>query len=1087
MSISIGHYLNNMDKLTNQLNERNYKDPNRQRIYLKDIDCPQVWHDKLKEQIPPGIFYLNDSTGELGGPGSVDEPNSSGPGMTRGRGIDRAGDLMSCLPPAMRAENMMCYIGHEGTYTPAHREMCASLGQNVMVEASGTVDEHGKPCRPGSSIWFMTETKERHLVSEYWLSTLGHDIEVESHFAQINAWKSAPFKTYVVEQKVGDFILIPPLAPHQVWNRGTRTMKVAWNRTTVETLEMALNEALPRARMVCRDEQYKNKAIVMFALEKYSNLLKLVDIQKQTAVDPQDVLDLTYSPKIRQLQKDFRRLFSLFSDILLSEMLSPVTGTEKRCQYLPYDSYVTCSFCRCNIFNRFLTCTSCILTLEDGEEDTYDICMECYAMGRSCKCISRYKWVEQFQWQDLIQKHERWRLQIIVFDGTVTDKSPQSLQVQRKNMTKKTLAQVCCEQLKVRPWSDPKKANENLAKKERLLEEEQVDDDGNTRKRRKSKQRLVKSIRETAKCHISQHYAPQWKVAVCKCGRGYHFGSLFRAFDVMPLTVLEDPGWRCPFCLKICSCGHCRKLPGMRPFEPNGTILGYDTRKVADPRSVESLVDFSYSNMGWIKKAGDNDLYETRRLRRRKDEAALDKSTDVALDDHYVNEEECTPVKSQHPDNRIKYNMDQELPIDPMLKMDQITNSQDGFVSGEADESRQPNEHPGLETETVGNQSHIRGSHTTPENGHPSKLAAPAAVMVAHGPVTNSAQDNRAIIYQYPDPSLPHFTSSHQTPNYHPPPSFAQYNGPTVSAKRKRQEAPDVIQSDLVTSSKSDANEHAQTQHRLTETKSNDQFDAESAISAKGLPLLLQVDRNRPATSAAEDSNALEPRPSAEGDVETENTFIVQSPTASVPPTDSSQSNGSTKKTKVRMDKKNNFSVRSTRGHRSVTTRMGLSSDGCNHSFSYAEISSESEDNIPVAGRRTIRKPRTLPAYLAQRNNDVEQGARDSCTGSPLQNSRHAPYQDVPQSKKRTFMAVNTPAAEGPASPSNPLVPSDSFPAEPLAEPDTTLDLSTLGPGETTVRAVAANKQAEQNQATMQEVFWAEVETDMSDSCTSMT
>ena len=236
MPISISHYLNNMGKLTNQLNERNYKDPHRQRIYLKDIDSPQVWHDKLKEQIPPGIFYLNDSTGELGGPGSVDEPNSSGPGMTRGRGIDRAGDLMSCLPPSMRAENMMCYVGHEGTYTPAHREMCASLGQNVMVEASGTVDEHGKPCKPGSSIWFMTETKERHLVSEYWLSTLGHDIEVESHFAQINAWKAAPFKTYVVEQKVGDFILIPPLAPHQVWNRGTRTMKVAWNRTTVETL-----------------------------------------------------------------------------------------------------------------------------------------------------------------------------------------------------------------------------------------------------------------------------------------------------------------------------------------------------------------------------------------------------------------------------------------------------------------------------------------------------------------------------------------------------------------------------------------------------------------------------------------------------------------------------------------------------------------------------------------------------------------------------------------------------------------------------------------------------------------------------------
>ena len=284
MPLSIRHYLNNMAVLSNQWNAYNYRESNRQRIYLKDIDCPKVWHDKLKEQIPACVFYLNESTGEMGGPGSVLEGGKHNSKARRGRGIAPAGDLMCCLPPKMRAENMMCYIGHEGTYTPAHREMCASLGQNIMVGASGSVGEDGKPTEPGSSIWFMTETKDRHLVSEYWLSTLGHDIEVESHFAQINAWKAAPFTTYVVEQKIGDFILIPPLAPHQVWNRGTSTLKAAWNRTTVETLVMALEEALPRARMVCRDEQYKNKAMILFCLQRYSGMLKQVDLQKQTTL-----------------------------------------------------------------------------------------------------------------------------------------------------------------------------------------------------------------------------------------------------------------------------------------------------------------------------------------------------------------------------------------------------------------------------------------------------------------------------------------------------------------------------------------------------------------------------------------------------------------------------------------------------------------------------------------------------------------------------------------------------------------------------------------------------------------------------------
>ena len=184
-----------MPLLTNQWNTSNYKDTNRQRIYLKDIDCPHLWHDKLQELIPLGLFYLNESTGDLGGIGAVDESDPQRTGMRKGRGIAKAGDLMSSLPPEMRAENMMCYIGHEGTYTPAHREMCASLGQNIMVETSTGAVEDGKPTKPGSSIWFMTESKEREVVSEYWLSTLGHDIEVENHFAQINAWKAAPFKT----------------------------------------------------------------------------------------------------------------------------------------------------------------------------------------------------------------------------------------------------------------------------------------------------------------------------------------------------------------------------------------------------------------------------------------------------------------------------------------------------------------------------------------------------------------------------------------------------------------------------------------------------------------------------------------------------------------------------------------------------------------------------------------------------------------------------------------------------------------------------------------------------------------------------
>src|SRR6202012_373679 len=107
-------------------------------------------------------------------------------------------------------------------------------------------------------------------------------------------------------QKPGYFILVPPLAPHQVWNRGTRTMKVAWNRTTVETLEMAMHEALPNARMVCRDEQYKNKAIIYYTLLKYAQLLGQARMLSARSAEEHD--EIASSRKVRQVRRDFRRL-----------------------------------------------------------------------------------------------------------------------------------------------------------------------------------------------------------------------------------------------------------------------------------------------------------------------------------------------------------------------------------------------------------------------------------------------------------------------------------------------------------------------------------------------------------------------------------------------------------------------------------------------------------------------------------------------------------------------------------------------------------------------------------------------------------
>ncbi|KAL2833646.1 hypothetical protein BJY01DRAFT_224955 [Aspergillus pseudoustus] len=655
--LTIGHYLKNMPMLTRQWTSQNYKDADLQRLYLKDIDCPKIWHDYLKKVIPPFLFYLNNSAEpeSFEGPGAK-TARSSKTRNVLGKQISKAGDLMSCLPPEMRAENLMCYIGHEGTYTPAHQEMCASLGQNLMVNASDGSIENGEITRPGSSIWFMTSSKDRKLVSEYWNSVLGHDINIEDHFAQINAWKAAPFITYLVEQRPGDFILVPPLAAHQVWNRGTRTMKVAWNRTTVETLERALNEALPHARMVCRDEQYKNKAMVFYTLEHYSVLLGGVDEANAG------------HPRIQQLHSEFEQLFALFNQIVLSESFSTTLPKEKYVEYIPFDSNITCSYCRGNIFNRFLTCPSCAT----GSEDAYDICMECYSMGRSCACISKLKWVEQFRWNDLAEKHEIWRLQLLKINSALGERF-RAFREELAEMSRKSLAQVCQEELKRRPWVDITKPAPVV--EEVPEEQSEPEQTSPPAKKRKTSRDKSKSKSKAPRCHICKYVEPTWKLASCsnpKCSLKYCYGSLYRAFNMLPQEILETISWECPRCRKFCSCGACRKNPKMTPFEPTSTSLGHDTSKIADPRSVESLVDFRHSNLGWLKKAGSD---EVGRLRKHQEEA--DAKRNQALEDNSIRVEFYADMSQPYDYSQLElaqvaqaaFHTDYtDIPVDPALE-----------------------------------------------------------------------------------------------------------------------------------------------------------------------------------------------------------------------------------------------------------------------------------------------------------------------------------------------------------------------------------------------------------------------------------
>src|SRR5271170_6033193 len=176
------------------------------------------------------------------------------------------------------------------------------------------------------------------------------------------------------------------------------TIKAAWNRTTIDTLELSLSETLPAYRHVCRDEQYKNKAIV------HQSLLELSRFPPQTLISSPFKHD------------SFMRLFRLYTTLLIDEFIPAdlfYYHTQKHVlgnfEKIPQKFNVACSFCRTNIWNRFLTCKQCLQIDLDGDIDSFDICLECFSRGRSCRDITNLEWIQQEKWSELMMLWERCR------------------------------------------------------------------------------------------------------------------------------------------------------------------------------------------------------------------------------------------------------------------------------------------------------------------------------------------------------------------------------------------------------------------------------------------------------------------------------------------------------------------------------------------------------------------------------------------------------------------------------------------------------------------------------------------------------
>ncbi|KAK2466776.1 hypothetical protein APHAL10511_001034 [Amanita phalloides] len=326
----------------------------RERLYGKDVDCPKEWRQSLGQIIPEPL-----------------QPESTY-------------DLLANQPFKGRVETLMCYVGISDTYTPCHKDLCASSGQNLMCYTEND----------GSSLWFMTAGGDVFKATSYF-HQIEKELDHENHFISVDQLSRAPFTVYIAEQTLGDLVLVPSRSCHQVLNRGGITIKTSWSRMTLHGLITAYYHELPIYQRVCRPETYRIKHTI------YHTLKNTIDKLKNGSQGERRRRAKTKSiaKPVARLWNSLQSLLEAYNDILSDEAYHPIVASKPSFNLTSLGLFssarddtedrITCDFCGADIFQSFFECGSCV---ENPGQVTVGygcvVCPRCYIEGRTCRCGS---------------------------------------------------------------------------------------------------------------------------------------------------------------------------------------------------------------------------------------------------------------------------------------------------------------------------------------------------------------------------------------------------------------------------------------------------------------------------------------------------------------------------------------------------------------------------------------------------------------------------------------------------------------------------------------------------------------------------
>ncbi|KAL0491296.1 lysine-specific demethylase [Acrasis kona] len=465
-------------------------------LYGKDITCPDDWtkflfdHSTLKERF-----------------------------VHKGKK-----DLMQDVPTYLKAITLMIYVGDNKTHTPIHRDVIGTLGHNIMVWSDGCdskkeikVDEKDATCKRDHSspltnedtysLWCIMSPKDIDLVREFWKQR-GTDMDYDNCFLPLHYLKDATFKVSLVEQRLGDFVILPSNAPHQVVNRGGRSTKVAWNVITSESLQDSM-DTLKINREYGKPQVYRIKTTAYHALKRRihdvdataDEILNILKVMEKCIFDERiDVDDFDENEHVK----------------ILNEAEQNHTAV--------------CDHCKCDIFNRYYHCDKDHASLTEEQapaprasmmggiapkaknQSGYDLCLDCVAEGRSCNHVSNLKLCAS--------------VSLKVISKVVEDGRNKYIKLkENKNEAQNTLSSIKIQDQKSIATQAYLKISQN---------------------------------KNEQKCHhCDMMVAENDQVSCSDCSTSYCENCLHNNYKSNAVTLRQNIHWKCPKCSKVCNCRIC--------------------------------------------------------------------------------------------------------------------------------------------------------------------------------------------------------------------------------------------------------------------------------------------------------------------------------------------------------------------------------------------------------------------------------------------------------------------------------------------------------------------------------------------------